>query len=92
VSFTIISIPGGITTYYLALAARPNSRAATIGWLFVEPDVDVVGVSHGRGLLGLPTRPAGLSCGTGRQRWPRAGRQHRGFTGWFNLMIQTGRS
>ena len=86
VSFTIISIlTGGITTYYLAMAAG-GPRTATIGWLFVGLMSTFVGLAMAEVCSAYPTA-GGLYYWAAKMA-PRRPALASWFTGWFNLIGQ----
>ncbi len=86
VSFTIISIlTGGITTYYLAMAAG-GPRTATVGWLFVGLMSTLVGLAMAEVCSAYPTA-GGLYYWAAKMA-PRRPALASWFTGWFNLIGQ----
>jgi amino acid transporter len=87
VSFTIISIlTGGITTYYLAMAAG-GPRAATLGWLFVGLMSLLVALAMAEVCSAYPTA-GGLYYWAAKMAPPQHAAVASWFTGWFNLVGQ----
>lgn len=87
VSFTIISIlTGGITTYYLAMAAG-GPRTATLGWLFVGLMSLLVALAMAEVCSAYPTA-GGLYYWAAKMAPPRRAAVASWFTGWFNLVGQ----
>lgn len=87
VSFTIISIlTGGVTTYYLAMAAG-GPRTATLGWLLVGLMSSLVALSMAEACSAYPTA-GGLYYWAAKMAKPRNAALASWFTGWFNLVGQ----
>jgi amino acid permease (GABA permease) len=87
VSFTIISIlTGGITTFFLAMAAG-GPVAIAWGWPIVGIAVLLVGLAMGEVCSSYPTA-GGLYYWAAKLAPPKTAPVWSWFTGWFNLMGQ----
>jgi len=87
VSFTIISIlTGGITTYYLGMAAG-GPVAITWGWLLVGGMVTLVGLSMAEVCSSYPTA-GGLYYWAAQMAPAGKAAVWSWYTGWFNLLGQ----